>query len=189
MDFNKSLLLASKSPRRQELIKSLGYPFSICEIDVEEIYPENLKGAEVAEFLSHLKASAYSLPLTDNQVVISADTIVCLDDEILGKPKNTIEASEMLNQLSGRSHKVITGVTLMSSNDVLTFSEETKVTFKDLSQTEIDYYISHYKPFDKAGSYGIQEWIGHIGITKMEGSYFNVVGLPIQKIYQNLQSL
>lgn len=188
MDFNLEILLASKSPRRQELIQTLGYPFQICSIDVEEDFPSDLKEAEIAEYLSLKKANGYTQALSNNQVLLTADTIVCVDDSVLNKPADVAEATQMLEMLSGRSHKVITGVTLKSSQQTITFSKTTEVTFKVLTSEEIAYYIENYKPFDKAGAYGIQEWIGYIGITNMKGSYFNVVGLPIQSVYEHLQA-
>ncbi len=182
------IILASQSPRRSQLLRELGVNFSIgAKKGVEEIFPEGLSNIEVAKYLSELKSSVYKSDVVNtNQLVITSDTIVCIGDEVLGKPGDKDHAFEMLSKLSGKQHSVITGVTLMSKSKRTTFAVETKVFFKELKNEEIEYYIEHYKPFDKAGAYGIQEWIGMIGIEKIEGSYFNVVGLPVQKLYSEL---
>lgn len=185
-DYN--LILASQSPRRQEMLKELGVEFEIRTKEVDEIYPEGLKAEEIPVYLSELKAKAFLADLKSNDLVITADTIVCVDDWILGKPVDREDAVKMLTALSGRSHEVISGVSLSSQSKKVSFSTTTKVHFKSLSDEEIDYYIDNYKPFDKAGAYGIQEWIGFIGIDGIEGSYFNVVGLPIQRLYLELSS-
>jgi septum formation protein len=183
----KSIILASQSPRRKELLSLLDLEFRVEVRSVDEVFPNDLKTSEVAEYLAALKASAFAM-IEDEQVIITADTVVVLDDRILGKPTNKVEASKMLRSLSNRNHEVITGVCLKSAKKTISFSSTTKVYFKDLAATEIDYYIENYKPYDKAGSYGIQEWIGAIGITKIEGSYFNVVGLPIQELNEQLKN-
>ena len=183
---NYQLILASQSPRRHQMLKELGLDFKIQTKDVEEVYPDHLKGEEIPVYLAKLKAEAFVLNMNEKELVITADTIVCVDDIVLGKPKNRDEAVGMLQMLSGRSHQVISGVCLKSKEKEVSFSTTTHVHFKELSLEEIDYYIDNYKPFDKAGAYGIQEWIGFVGIDGIEGSYFNVVGLPIQRLYQEL---
>ena len=180
------LILASQSPRRHQMLKELGLDFKIQTKDVEEVYPDNLKGEEIPVYLSKLKAEAFVLDMNEKELVITADTIVCINDMVLGKPKDRDDAVNMLKTLSGRSHQVISGVCLKSKEKEVTFSTTTHVHFKELSLEEIDYYVDNYKPFDKAGAYGIQEWIGFVGINGIEGSYFNVVGLPIQRLYQEL---
>lgn len=183
----KNIILASKSPRRQNLIKELGVNFEIRTKDVEEIYPPELKKEQVAIFLSELKAAAFKEELQPNDLIITSDTIVCLNDRIIGKPKDRDNAFNMLSDLSGNMHEVITAVTLMSQQKTVTFYEVTEVYFKVLSNYEIDFYINNYQPYDKAGGYGIQEWIGYIGIEKINGSYFNVMGLPVKKLYEALE--
>ena len=181
-----NIILASKSPRRQNLLKELGFEFEIKTKDIEEIYPPNLKREQVALFLSKLKSNAFKDGLKENDLVLTSDTIVCLKDEIIGKPKDRQDAIEMLAKLSGNRHEVITAVTLLSKEKQHTFYDETEVYFKELTTEEIEYYIDEYEPFDKAGSYGIQEWIGYVGIEKIIGSYFNVMGLPIKRVYDEL---
>jgi septum formation protein len=185
MNLSRPLLLASNSPRRKELLTSLGLTFEVRVKEVQEDFPEHLYREEVAEFLASHKADAYLQDLSD-ELLLTADTIVCLGDRILNKPADYEEAFQMLRSLSGTSHEVITGVCLLTKERKTVFHDVTKVYFKELSDSEIDYYITHYKPFDKAGAYGIQEWIGMVGIRKIEGSYFNVVGLPVQKLYEHL---
>lgn len=180
------IILASQSPRRHEMLKELGLIFEIRTKEVEEVYPEGLESEKIPVYLAELKAKAFEEDLGSNELVITADTIVCVDEWILGKPKDRDDAVKMLNALSNRSHQVISGVCLMSKEKKVSFSTVTNVHFKALSDEEIDYYIDNYKPYDKAGAYGIQEWIGFIGIDGIEGSYFNVVGLPIQHLYQEL---
>ncbi|MDE5418908.1 Maf-like protein [Labilibaculum sp. DW002] len=182
------LILASQSPRRHQMLKELGLDFKIQTKDVEEVYPDHLKGEEIPVYLAKLKAEAFVLDMNEKELVITADTIVCVDDMVLGKPKDRADAVKMLKMLSGRSHQVISGVCLKSKEKEATFSTTTHVHFKELNLEEIDYYIDNYKPFDKAGAYGIQEWIGFVGIDGIEGSYFNVVGLPIQRLYQELST-
>ena len=182
------IILASKSPRRQDLLKKLGIKFEIKTKDIAEIYPPHLKREEVAVFLSELKASAFANELNKNDLVITSDTIVCLGGEIIGKPTDREDAIKMLCKLSGKKHKVITAVTLLSQEKKHTFYEVTEVYFKPLTTPEIIYYIDNYQPYDKAGSYGIQEWIGYIGIEKIVGSYFNVMGLPVKRVYEELMA-
>lgn len=181
----KQIILASQSPRRKELLGLLDLDFKVEVREVEEIFPNSLDSSEVAEYLANLKAAAFT-NLSDEQLIITADTVVILDQQILGKPKDRTEAIQMLRSLSNRSHNVTTGVCIKSSDKTISFSNTTKVYFKELTTSEIEYYIENYKPYDKAGSYGIQEWIGAIGITKIEGSYFNVVGLPIQELNKQI---
>nr|WP_321452478.1 Maf family nucleotide pyrophosphatase [uncultured Carboxylicivirga sp.] len=183
-----TLVLASQSPRRQELIKHLDIPFQVVlKEEVEEVYPNDMIPEDVPVFLAELKAKPYADDLEQHSwIVLTADTIVLCNGEILGKPKDRGDAVRMLQMLSGMSHEVVTGVCLSSKHKKHSFKVSTKVYFKSLSSEEIDYYIDNYKPFDKAGAYGIQEWIGMIGIEKIEGSYFNVVGLPVQSVYNEL---
>ena len=183
-----NVILASGSPRRQQFFKDLDIDFSIQLKPIEEIYPEELKGTEITDYLAHLKSKAFT-NLAEKDILITSDTIVWLDDKALGKPKNEKEAFIMLRSLSGKKHEVITSISIKNNNNHQIISDVTKVTFKDLSDEEINYYIKNYKPFDKAGAYGIQEWIGFIGITNIEGSYFNVVGLPVHKLYAALMKL
>ena len=183
------IILASGSPRRRELLGGLGIDFRVARLnDVDESYPDDLPANEVAEYLSKKKAEAYRQSLTDRQLIITADTVVITDGEILGKPTDVADATRMLKALSGAVHQVVTGVTVMTTAKTVSFSATTNVRFAPLSDEEIDYYISHYRPFDKAGAYGIQEWIGYIAVEGIEGSYFNVMGLPIQKLYTVLKS-
>ena len=184
---NFTIILGSASPRRKQLLTELGIEFSIKTTQKEEKYPENLDGAEIAEFLAKQKAEVISKELTGNYLLITADTIVIQNNEILHKPKDKDEAQRILQNLSGKSHKVISGVCIKSAKKEVVFSSETEVTFNKLSEDEILYYIDNFKPFDKAGSYGIQQWIGYIGIEKIKGSYNNVVGLPTAELYQKLK--
>lgn len=184
----KKIILASQSPRRKELLGLLDLKFTVEVREIDEVYPESIEAKDVAEYLAKLKSKAF-IDLNEDELVITADTVVIIDEQILGKPKNKIEASQMLQSLSNRSHKVMTGVCIKSKDKTLSFSDTTDVFFKELSSSEIEYYIENYQPFDKAGSYGIQEWIGAVGITKIEGSYFNVVGLPIQKLSRYLSEI
>ncbi len=186
MNFNRPIILASKSPRRQEILRQAGFAFNVTSNDVNETYPSDIPPERVAAFLSEKKANAYQEDL-GNGILITADTVVKVDKTLLQKPRNKREAEQMLNTLSDRTHEVITGVTIKDKSQLITFSDSTQVTFDRLDSSEIDYYITKYAPFDKAGAYGIQEWIGMIGIKKITGSYFNVVGLPIQKLYQKLK--
>ena len=184
-----SIILASNSPRRQELIKSLDIPFSIKTKEVEEIYPKELKHSEITDFLADLKATPFKKELKENELLITSDTIVWINKRALGKPKNYKEAFQMLKEISNNKHEVITSICITSKSFQKTMNDTTFVNFRELSDEEIDYYINTYKPFDKAGAYGIQEWIGKIGITKIEGSYFNVMGFPVHKLYKELSKL
>lgn len=180
-------ILASKSPRRQHLLKELGLRFEILDIDVNETYPEQLKGAEIATYLSKVKADAASANLLKpNIILITADTIVWLDDECIGKPSSKQDAVKILQRLSGRTHTVYSGICLRSATDEIIFSSETKVSFKQLSKAEIDFYIQYHRPYDKAGAYGIQDWIGYIGVSRIEGCYYNVMGFPVQLFHDKL---
>ena len=182
------IILASKSPRRQQLLKEMGIEFEVRLKPVDESFDANMKKEEVALFLCEKKANAFSQDeINDDELLITADTIVCLDDEILNKPADRNHALEMLEKLSGKKHEVITGISLRSAKKMQSFYVSTDVYFKRLSKEEIVYYVDHYKPFDKAGSYGIQEWIGYVGIEKIEGSYFNVVGLPTARLYEEMK--
>lgn len=182
-----NVILASNSPRRRELLGKAGVQFMVKTLEnIDETYPETLRGAEVAQYIASKKAQAYTKVLADNDLVITADTIVCVDDEILGKPKDADDARRMLRLLSGRNHKVVTGVVVASKEKKVEFSVTTLVTFAQLTDEVIDYYIENYKPFDKAGAYGIQEWIGYVGVESVEGSFFNVIGLPVQRLVQVL---
>ena len=180
-------ILASKSPRRNQLLKSLGIEFEVIIKEVEENYPDNLTKEEIPVFLAELKAKPFLTNLSENDLIITADTIVWFDGKVLGKPKDEAEAIQMLQLLSGNEHQVISGVCLTSSQKTKSFYSTSNVQFKNLTQKEIEYYISEFKPFDKAGAYGIQEWIGSIGITHIEGSFYNVMGLPIQRLYEEIQ--
>lgn len=181
---NYKLILASGSPRRQQFFKDLNLDFEIRLKEVEETYPEHLKASEVTDFLARLKASAFHLQ--KNEILVTSDTIVWLDEKVLGKPKNYKDAFVILQKLSGNTHQVITSVCLKSSKKTKVFNTTTKVTFSELTHEMIQFYLKNYKPFDKAGAYGIQEWIGLVGIEKIEGSYTNVVGLPTQEFYKEL---
>lgn len=182
------IILASQSPRRQELLKGLGLKFEVVPQCVDENYPANLKGKEITLYLSELKAMAFQFDDSNlNSLVITADTIVWKKGQILSKPKDHKDAVRILKTLSGSSHKVITGVSLRTKNNMTSFYSSTKVFFKRLTNEEIEFYIDNFKPYDKAGAYGIQEWIGFVGIEKIKGSYYNVVGLPVQRLYVELQ--
>lgn len=181
-----NIILASKSPRRKQLLEELGIQFEIQIKEVDEIFPETMPVSKIPEYLAQLKMQAFENKLGKNDLVITSDTIVCINNEVLGKPINYEHAYKMLTKLSGKAHKVISGVCVLSKNKKVSFTSTTKVYFKKLSETEIDYYISNYKPYDKAGAYGIQEWIGHVAIERIEGSYFNVMGLPVQRLYEEL---
>ena len=181
------VVLASASPRRRELLSGLGVDFRIELLkDIEETYPENLPAEEIPVFLSKLKANAYQI--TDNELLITADTVVILDGDVIGKPKDEDEACKMLGRLSGNTHVVVTGVTITTANRVESFSCRSEVEFAPLDEDEINYYVENFHPLDKAGSYGIQEWIGYMGIKGMNGSFYNVMGLPVQRLYTILKT-
>lgn len=180
--------LASNSPRRRELLSGLGIDYEVKLLpDIDETYPDTLKGEEIPLFIAREKAAAYLPSMESDELIITADTIVYVDDEVLGKPKDEADARRMLHLLSGRSHQVITGVCISARHFQRAFAATTEVTFDTLSEEEIDFYVRTYRPMDKAGSYGIQEWIGYIGVCGMKGSYFNVMGLPVQRLYQELK--
>jgi len=185
---NYTVILASGSPRRQQFFKELDLDFIIQIKEVEEIYPKELKGSEITDFLADLKSKPFS-NLSKNDLLVTSDTIVWLKDKALGKPKNEEEAVAMLKELSGKKHEVITSISIRSSAFQKIINDITVVYFKEITDEEINYYVKNYKPFDKAGAYGIQEWLGFIAIHKMEGSYFNVAGLPIHKLYKELMNL
>ena len=181
-----SITLGSQSPRRKELFAGLNLPFSVEVREVDEHFPTEMSAVEVPEFLARLKAIPFMHDFKTNGLLITADTIVLIEDQVLGKPLDYEHAFEMLQLLSGKKHVVITGVCITSKHKQITFSDHTDVYFKTLSDDETDYYLTHYQPYDKAGSYGVQEWIGYVAIEKIEGSYFNVMGLPIQRLYEEL---
>lgn len=181
------IILASNSPRRKELLRGLDIAFDVrVQPDIAEDYPADTAPADVAAYISREKANAYKDTIAENELIITADTVVIVENEILGKPHDDAEAKEMLHKISGRKHQVVTGVCLTTTEKQRCFSVSTDVTFKNLKEEEIDYYIETYSPLDKAGAYGIQEWIGYIGVTALEGSYFNVMGLPVQRIWEEL---
>ena len=181
------IILASNSPRRRELLRGLDIAFDVrVQPDIAEDYPADTAPADVAAYISREKANAYKDTIAENELIITADTVVIVGNEILGKPHDDAEAKEMLHKISGRKHQVVTGVCLTTTEKQRCFSVSTDVTFKNLKEEEIDYYIETYSPLDKAGAYGIQEWIGYIGVTALEGSYFNVMGLPVQRIWEEL---
>ena len=182
------IILASNSPRRKELLAGLDIPFDVRVIDgIDESFPHDLLTKDIAGYIAKKKADAYQQTMAADELIITADTIVILGQKVMGKPKDAAEAVRMLHELSGHTHQVITGVCLTTKEKQVNFSVETDVTFKTLTDEEIHYYVEHYRPFDKAGAYGIQEWIGHVGVTGMNGSYFNVMGLPVQRIYEALR--
>lgn len=182
---NMKLLLASSSPRRQELLAALGYPFDVVKIDCDESYPDTLPITEIAAYVAELKAEAYQ-DLQVNQILLTSDTIVALDQEILLKPKDYHDAFSMLKKLSGKNHQVYTGISIKTLEDSFTATDCSSVTFDEITDEEIDFYITNYKPFDKAGGYGVQEWLGMSKISKIEGSYYTIMGLPTHLVYKNL---
>jgi septum formation protein len=184
---NHRIILASRSPRRQQMLRELGLKFDVVINEYPETYPEGLDGKSIAEYISRQKALSLRGGLSDNEIVITADTIVWCNNKVLGKPRDFRDAENMLREISGNTHEVITGVTLLSPLKEKTFSVSSKVTFDPLTAEEISFYITHYKPYDKAGAYGIQEWIGLAACSRIEGSYFNVVGLPVRTLYKELQ--
>ena len=186
---NYDIILGSQSPRRQELMQGLNLKFKVFTIDVDETYPQNLKREEIPVFIARKKADAYKDILKDNSLLITADTIVWLDGNVFGKPKDEEDAIKILKQLSGKIHQVITGVCITTIKKSTVFDVITDVKFASFSDEEIKYYVENYKPFDKAGAYGIQEWIGFAGIESVNGSYYNVMGLPIQRLYNELKKI
>lgn len=184
----KKILLASKSPRRREILGLLRIPFTVVTIDGEdESYPENLPAGEVAEYISNKKADAFMGKIDDDEILVTADTVVILDSKILGKPSDADDAKKMLRMLSGKTHKVTTGVTVANNKRRESFTAESLVKFASLTDDEIEYYVESCRPLDKAGAYGIQEWIGAIAVEKIDGSFYNVMGLPVQRLYQVLK--
>lgn len=183
-----NLVLASQSPRRRELLKGLDLEFTTCSVDADESFPAELKGADAVQYICKAKADAYRPFLEDKTIAITADTVVILDNKIIGKPKSYEEAFSMIRSLSGHVHEVITAVCIFSKEKCAEFYSSTEVHFSEITDEEIEYYINKYKPFDKAGSYGVQEWIGYIGIEKIVGSYFNVMGLPVKRLYDELKT-
>lgn len=182
------IILASASPRRKELLAGLDLDFEVKVVKgVSESYPKTLRAEEVPQYISREKAAAYQV--ADDELLLTADTVVIVDNTILGKPHDADDARRMLRLISGRTHQVVTGVTLTTTKAQKTFGVSTDVTFRQLTDDEIDYYIAHYRPFDKAGAYGIQEWIGYVGVTSIHGSYYNVMGLPVQRIYQEIMEI
>lgn len=182
------VILASNSPRRKELLGGLGIDFEVRTLQgIDESYPESLVGEEIPIYISGKKAEAYLSTIAEDELVITADTIVYDAGQVLGKPANREDAVNMLRQLSGHAHEVITGVSIVTKQKTVQFASVSKVHFTTLTDEEITYYVDHFKPFDKAGAYGIQEWIGYVAVTRIEGSYFNVMGLPIQRLYTELK--
>lgn len=185
----RKLILASNSPRRKELLSGLDFEYETRVIpDVDESYPDSIPLEEIAVYLAEKKASEYIKELKDGELLITADTVVLLENKILGKPVNEEESVSMLKALSGKTHKVITGVCLTSRQKQVSFSDFANVTFGQLNDSEINYYVSKYKPFDKAGAYGVQEWIGYVAVERIEGSYYNVMGLPVFRLYKELKN-
>ena len=186
---DRELILASASPRRRQLMEEAGMRFRLAaKFECDESYPVTLPAADVASYLSALKSDAYPEELAESEILVTADTTVVVGDEVLGKPANRDEACQMLRSMSGRRHKVYTGVTLRSREKKHTFAVETLVYFREMSEAEIAYYVDNYRPYDKAGAYGIQEWIGYVAIERIEGSFFNVMGLPVQRLYTELMA-
>ena len=184
------VVLASNSPRRKELLSGLGIQYEVKTLpDIDESFPEGLDGVEIPAYIARAKADAYRALMQSDELIITADTIVWLEGEVMGKPSDAEDARRMLRALSGQTHQVITGVCLTTAETQKVFSTVTDVTFCCLSEEEITYYVEHYQPMDKAGSYGIQEWIGFVGVESISGSYFNVMGLPIQRLYTELKKL
>ncbi len=185
-EFPYQLILGSGSPRRQELLKSLGFDFLIKPINADESFPVTLSAEDIPLYLAEKKADAYSEEIKENEILITADTIVWCEGKVLNKPANFMEGKKMLETLSGKMHQVFTGVCLKGENKQTIFYDESKVYFKKLNNDEIEYYLTNYSPYDKAGGYGVQDWIGYIGIDKIEGSFYNVMGLPVKELYNEL---
>ncbi len=183
-----NIILASNSPRRKELLSGLNIPYEIKTLpDIDESYPDSLTGEDIAIYIAKEKANAYLDQLDDNTLLITADTIVLLDGKVYGKPSDETDAKQMLRDLSGKTHQVITGVCITTKNKQVSFGVSSEVRFSKLDDDEIEYYVSNYKPFDKAGAYGVQEWIGYVAVEYISGSYFNIMGLPIQRLYRELK--
>lgn len=183
------IVLASNSPRRKELLQRMGVNFKVRTLfGIDESYPDSLRGEDIVCYISRNKAKAYQSSMAPNELLITADTIVYVDGEVMGKPKNAEQAKEMLHKLSGKTHQVITGVTIVTAKRTENFGVTSQVKFTNITDEEINFYVDNYLPFDKAGAYGIQEWIGIVAIEEIKGSYFNVVGLPVQRLYQKLKT-
>jgi len=181
------IILASQSPRRLELLRGLNIPFEVKLIDVDETYPSQMVGVDIPMYLAEKKARAYESLMNENTMIITADTIVWHEGKVLGKPVDSAEAKRMLQKLSGKTHQVITGVCISTLKRKRIFHVITDVRFSKLTESEIDYYVENFKPYDKAGAYGVQEWIGFVGVEHINGSYFNVMGLPVQRLYNELK--
>lgn len=184
---NKKVILASKSPRRQELLKGLYIDFEIRTKDIDESYPNHLQEAEIPSFISEKKAAAFADDIEADELLITSDTVVCLNGKVLEKPKSLEEGKQMLRELSGQTHTVYSAVCLMDTEKKIIFCDQTEVTFKPLDEEEIEFYINQFQPLDKAGAYGVQEWIGYIAIKKMTGSYYTVMGMPMHLLYDELK--
>lgn len=183
------IVLASNSPRRKELLQRMGVNFKVRTLfGIDESYPDSLRGEDIVCYISRNKAKAYLSSMAPNELLITADTIVYVDGEVMGKPKNAEQAKEMLHKLSGKTHQVITGVTIVTAKRTENFGVTSQVKFTNITDEEINFYVDNYLPFDKAGAYGIQEWIGIVAVEEIKGSYFNVVGLPVQRLYQKLKT-
>lgn len=183
------IVLASNSPRRKELLQRMGVNFKVRTLfGIDESYPDSLRGEDIVYYISRNKAKAYQSSMAPNELLITADTIVYVDGEVMGKPKNAEQAKEMLHKLSGKTHQVITGVTIVTAKRTENFGVTSQVKFTNITDEEINFYVDNYLPFDKAGAYGIQEWIGIVAVEEIKGSYFNVVGLPVQRLYQKLKT-
>lgn len=184
-----NIVLASNSPRRKELLQRMGVNFKIRTLfGIDESYPDSLRGEDIVRYISRNKAQAYRSSMAPNELLITADTIVYVEGEVMGKPKTAEQAKEMLHKLSGKSHQVITGVTIVTADRTEDFGVTSQVKFAEITDEEINFYVDNYLPFDKAGAYGIQEWIGIVAVEEIKGSYFNVVGLPVQRLYQKLKT-
>lgn len=184
-----NIVLASNSPRRKELLQRMGVNFKVRTLfGIDESYPDSLRGEDIVRYISRNKAQAYRSSMAPNELLITADTIVYVEGEVMGKPKTTEQAKEMLHKLSGKSHQVITGVTIVTADRTEDFGVTSQVKFAEITDEEINFYVDNYLPFDKAGAYGIQEWIGIVAVEEIKGSYFNVVGLPVQRLYQKLKT-
>ena len=183
------IVLASNSPRRKELLQRMGVNFKVRTLfGIDESYPDSLRGEDIVCYISRNKAKAYQSSMAPNELLITADTIVYVDGEVMGNPKNAEQAKEMLHKLSGKTHQVITGVTIVTAKRTENFGVTSQVKFTNITDEEINFYVDNYLPFDKAGAYGIQEWIGIVAVEEIKGSYFNVVGLPVQRLYQKLKT-
>lgn len=183
------IVLASNSPRRKELLQRMGVNFKVRTLfGIDESYPDSLRGEDIVCYISRNKAKAYQSSMAPNELLITADTIVYVDGEVMGKPKNAEQAKEMLHKLSGKTHQVITGVTIVTAKRTENFGVTSQVKFTNITDEEINFYVDNYLPFDKVGAYGIQEWIGIVAVEEIKGSYFNVVGLPVQRLYQKLKT-